>query len=239
TGDEEGPGIARAGELAQLLAHAPPGHGLHEQARRAIVESLQAQEAAELAQGVEPQDDDRLADRLDPARQVVVARVDAAQDPVGERHILAQQPLDLIERVVLALQRGREAQRAEAVHRYATGTEGLGLLQEVALKALESQLHATLEFLAALDVLGDELEAGGPQLPRQAPQLVGGRMGDLQFDDIRHFEEARVAVLRREVVESDAMASRAQRADALQDLRSGAHVLENLDDDASGLQRQI
>ena len=90
----------------------------------------------------------------------------------------------------------REAQRAHAAHRYAARAEGLRLLQEVALKAGESQRDATLEVFAALDVFRDQLEARGAELPCQAAKLVRRRVGDLQFDDIRHFQQARVAALR-------------------------------------------
>ena len=120
---------------------------------------------------IEPENDHGLADRLHLARQVVEARVDAAEHAIGHRHVLRHETLDVVDRHVVLAELGEEAQRRDLVRRHALRLERLRVLQEVTLEAVEAERDAVLELLHGLDLLGDELEPAALELTHGALQL--------------------------------------------------------------------
>ena len=101
---------------------------------------------------------------------------------VRHRDVLTQQRLDFIERIVLILQRGDQAQGAEAAGRNTLGTEGLRMLQEVALKAVEAERNAVLELLDSLDLLGNEFQVAALEALYQVGELFCFELVDLDLD---------------------------------------------------------
>ena len=76
-------------------------------------------------------------------------------------------------RHVVPAELGEQTQRGELVRRHALRLERLRVLQEVALEAIEAELHAVLELLHRLHLFGDQLQPAAFQFTHGALQLRG------------------------------------------------------------------
>ena len=106
---------------------------------------------------------ERLADRLDGARQREERRVDVAQQLEAEADIRADRVLELLERRVGSHDRGERAQGCDAAGADPAAPGEVGLGEEVALELREAELAGRGEIFRRRDLGGDELEVAAAQ----------------------------------------------------------------------------
>jgi hypothetical protein len=142
---------------------------------------------------------ERLADRLDGAREREERRVDVAQELEGEPEVGADRLLELLERGIRPDDLGEHHQRREARPDAALARE-VRLGEESALEVCEAEPPAAGEVLGRLDVGCGELQAARLRRLDLGGELLVAAALDRDADDMGHRGEPLVVSLERQRV---------------------------------------
>ena len=167
-----------------------------------------------------------------------MGRVQQAQEAQRQAGVAADDRLDLLERHIGAREDGDVVQRAGGRRRDLAPGDDLRLAEEVALKQLVAEGEAVLEHRPVLDLLGQQRDVEGAQQARLLGGVLDAAGQDVDLDDRGEAEQLVGLGAVDEVVQRDREAGGDELPQAGEQLVVEQLVLEQLEDDLAGRQRQ-
>ena len=177
-----------------------------------------------------------MTDRADAAARRHVGRVGQPQQLVRQAGVVADHLLERLEVLVAGLD--QLGQRVEPEGRRGPLGHHGRPREEVALEAVDPELAAVVELLAGLHLLGDDLQVPVAQAAHVLGQLVGAQRLDVELADLGQPQERLVLGPVAEVVEREREADGHELAEHVHQVRVHHLVLDQLEHDAVGGQRQ-